>query len=199
MAITEEDAVQPPSGNWRWTLASGFFTILLAAAALMLPLLESAPRGELVGWLLVLAGLSEFTFGWKRGRDAVGKAAMGSGLVTGLAGLLFVANLLSGYFPVANVIVAWLLLRGCWMLVIWRHARSHRLGHWLALSGAADLLLGFVLIFALQVSALVVTLFGPTPEVVAKFALILAASLLATAVSQIAIALIQRRRSLAGR
>jgi uncharacterized membrane protein HdeD (DUF308 family) len=122
-----------------------------------------------------------------------------SGLVTGLAGPLFVVNLLSGYFPVANVVLAWLLVRGCWVLVMARNARSHRLGHWLALSGAADLLLGFVLIFALQVSALVVTLFGPTPEVVAKFALILAASLLATGLSQVAIALTQRRRTLAGR
>ena len=56
----------------------------------MLPLIEWAPKGGLVGWLLLLAGISELTFGWKRGLDPVGKAAVGSGLVTGLAGLLFV-------------------------------------------------------------------------------------------------------------
>lgn len=123
MAINEEETTQQPTENWRWTLASGFMTILLAAAALLLPLVEWAPRGGVVGWLLFLAGMWEFVFGWKRGPDTVGKAAMGSGLVTGLAGLLFVANPLSGYFPVANVVVAWLLLRGFWMLFMALRAR----------------------------------------------------------------------------
>lgn len=196
--MTEEERAQPPSGKWRWTLASGFFTILLAAAALLLPIVEWAPRGGLVGWLLFLAGLWEFVFGWKRGPDTVGKAAMGSGILTGLAGLLFVANPLSGYFPVANVVVSWLLLRGFWMLFMAWRARGDRLGQWLALAGAADVLLGFVLILGIQVAALVVTLFGPTPEVIANFALILAASLLVTGISQVAIAFTQRRLSLSG-
>lgn len=194
----EKGATPPPSTIWPWTLASGLFTILLAAAALLLPLVESAPRGGLVGWLLFLAGISEFIFGWKRGRDSIGQAAIGSGLVTALAGLVFVANPLSGYFPVANVVVAWLLVRGLWVLVMARRARGYRLGPWLALSGGADVLLGLLLILGLQVSALVVTFFGPTPEVVAKFALILAASLFVTGISQVAIALAQRRRFTAG-
>lgn len=195
--MTEEEA--PPANKWRWTLASGFVTLLLAVAALSLPLVESAARGDLVGWLLLLAGVSEFIFGWKRGPDPVGKGAMGSGLVTGLVGLLFVARPLSGYFPVASLVVAWLLLRGSWILVVAWRARGSRLGPWLWLSGAADVLLGFILIVGLQISALVVTLFGPTPEVVAKFALILAASLLVTGISQVGIAVSQRRGPVPGR
>ncbi len=198
MGIAEEETVQRAGGNWRWTLASGLFTMLLAAVALLLPLVEWAPKGGVVGWLLLLAGIAEFAFGWKRGPDAAGKAARGSGIVTGLAGLLFVANPLAGYFPVANVLVAWLFVRGVWMLVMARQARLDRLGTWLALSGAADVLLGFVLILGLQVSALAVTLFGPTQEVVAQFALILAASLLVTGISQVAISITQRRRSRTG-
>jgi uncharacterized membrane protein HdeD (DUF308 family) len=193
LVTTEEETAQPGGMNWRWTLASGLFTILLAGAALLLPLVEWAPRGGLVGWLLLLAGIWEFIFGWKRGPDAIGKAAMGSGLLTGLAGLLFVANPLSGYFPVANVVVAWLLLRGLWMLYMALRASRDRLASWLALSAAADVLLGFVLLLGLQISALVVTLFGPTPEVIANFALILAASLLVTGIAQVAIAFAQRR------
>jgi uncharacterized membrane protein HdeD (DUF308 family) len=171
---------------------------LLAAAALLLPIVQWAPKGGLVGWLLLLAGMWEFVFGWKRGPDPVGNAAMGSGLITGLAGLLFVANPLSGYFPVANVVVAWLLLRGFWMLFMARRVRGDRLWPWLALTGAADVLLGFVLIIGIQVAALVVTLFGPTPEVIANFALILAASLFVTGVSQVGIAFTQRRLSMRG-
>lgn len=193
--MRQEGQLQPLSRNWTWTLASGLFTLLLAAVAFLLLVVEWMPRGGLVGWLLFLAGISEFTFGWKRGLDAVGKAAVGSGVITGLAGLLFVANPLADYFPVANVVMAWLVLRGAWVLAMAIRVRSYRLGPWLMLSGTADVLLGLALLVGLPIVTLVVTLFGPTREIVAKFALILAASFLFTGISQAAIALVQRRKS----
>jgi uncharacterized membrane protein HdeD (DUF308 family) len=191
--MMQDGQSQPLGGSWPWTLASGLFTLLLAAVAFLLPLVEWLPRGGVVGWLLFLAGISELTFGWKRGLDVVGKAALGSGAATAIAGLLFVANPLAGHFPVANVVMAWLVLRGGWMIAMGMRARNYRLAPWLVLSGAADLLLGFALLVGMQVSALVVALFGPTPEVVATFALILAASFLVAGVSQVAIALVERR------
>lgn len=192
--MTKEDSAQSLSKKWTWTLASGLFTLFLAAVAFLLPVVEWMPRGGLVGWVLFLAGMSEFTFGWKRGLDWVGKAAVGSGVVTALAGLLFIANPLAGYFPVANVVTAWLVLRGAWVLAMGMHVRSQRLGPWLVLSGAADVLLGVALAVGLQVAALVVTLFGPTREIVAQFALILTVSFVITGLSQVAIALVQRRK-----
>src|SRR3546814_1213666 len=66
-----QEADQPFSRNWRWTLASGLFTALLAVMAFLLPAIEWMPRGGLVGWLLFLTGISELTFGWKRGLDTV--------------------------------------------------------------------------------------------------------------------------------
>lgn len=187
--------IRPLSGNWTWTLASGLFTLLLCAVAFLLPELEWLPRAGLVGWLLFLAGAAELLFGWKRGLDAIGRVVVGSGLITAAAGLLFIANPLAGYVPVANVVMAWLVLRGAWVIGMALRARGYRLGPWLALSGAADVLLGIALMIGLSVSALAVALFGPTPEVVAKFALILAASFLVTGISQIAIALVQRRKA----
>jgi hypothetical protein len=62
----------------------------------------------------------------------------------------------------------------------------------MALTGLADLTLGGVLIGGLPVTALVVNMFGPTPEVVARFALILAISFAIAGISQVAIALDQR-------
>lgn len=58
---------------------------------------------------------------------------------------------------------------------------------------AVDLILGLVLAAGLPIAIVVVTLFGPTPEIVANFSLILALSFPATGASQ-AIALDQRRR-----
>lgn len=190
--VTQEKDARPLGANWAWTLASGLFTLALAGVAFLLPVIEWVPRGGLVGWLLFLAGIAELAFGWVRGLDAAGKAAVGSGLLTALAGLLFVLNPLAGYFTVTDVVLAWLLIRGAWMLVMALGARSERVAAWLALTGAADLLLGFALMVGVQAAIFVVTVFGPTPEIVAQFALILAASFLVTGISQIAIAVLQR-------
>jgi predicted membrane channel-forming protein YqfA (hemolysin III family) len=47
---------------------------------------------------------------------------------------------------------------------------------WTALSAGMDFLLAMVLIAGLSISTIVISLFGPTPELVASFAWVLAAS-----------------------
>ena len=185
------------AARWQWTLMSGLFTAALAVVAFFLPDIAWLPRSGLVGWLLLLAGIAELAFGALRGFDPVGKAAFGSGLLTAIAGLLFVANPGAGYFPVANVVTAWLLVRGGWMAMAIR-LRSSQPRMWLAATGVTDVLLGFVLIAGLPVSSLVVTIFGPTREIVARFALILAATFAVTGIAQIAIALGQRQERESG-
>jgi len=184
---------QPVGGEWRWTLVSGCVTLLLALIAFFLPEIDWAPRGGIVGWLLLLAGLFEFAFGWKRGLDAVGRAAAGSGLATALAGLLFVANPLAGYFHVANVVTLWLFVRGAWVLAMSVRARSRRLSPWLTLTGITDVMLGIALLNHVPAFILVYAIFGPTRDMVARFALFLAASFLVTGISQLGIALAERR------
>ena len=95
-------------GRWRWTFASGFLTLLLALLAFFLPEINWMPKAELVGWLLTIAGVAELIFGLARGSDRVGAAATGSGLITGAAGLLFIANPLMPYFPVVSLVMIWL-------------------------------------------------------------------------------------------
>ena len=90
-------------------------------------------------------------------------------------------------------VTAWLVIRGAWMLVMAMRIRRSVARTWLAASGVTDILLGLVLVAGLPVSALVVSLFGPTREIVARFALILAASFAVTGISQIAIAIARRQ------
>lgn len=188
-------ATQPVKREWLWTLISGCITLLLAILAFFLPDIEWAPKGGMVGWLLLVAGLAELAFGWRRGLDPVGEAAVGSGLVTAGAGILFVLNPLAGYFSVANVAMVWLFLRGAWVLAMALRVTGQTVAAWLAVSGITDMLLGIALFSDLPVSALVYILFGPTPALVARFALILAASFFVTAISQIGIALSDRHRT----
>jgi len=187
--------MQQVKRDWRWTMASGCLTLVLAIIVFFLPELDWLPRAGVIGWLLLLAGIAEFVFGWKRGRDVVGQAAVGSGLITALAGMIFIANPLSSYFPVANVVMAWLFMRGAWMLIMAPRIRASGFAQFIALSGGTDVLLGLVLLAHLPVALLVIMLFGPTPEAVARFELLLAASFAVTAVCQIAIGLVERRRS----
>ena len=174
--------------TWRRTRASGLFTILLAAIAMLLPLVDWAPRGGLVGWLLVLAGGAELAFGMARRPEPAGDAAMVGGLLTAAAGLILVLDPLAGYFSVANVVMGWLLARGAAILLMAWRVRAASLRAWLVFSGAVDLLLGIAVALGLSLSMLVLTLFGPTREIVAQFSLILAASFLATGIAQVMMA-----------
>ena len=193
--MTGDRGHAPRGSEWRWTLTSGFVTLALAVVAFFLPDIDWLPTAGIVGWLLVLAGAVELAFGWRRGLDALGEAAVGSGVITAISGLVFVVNPLAGHFPLANVVTAWLGLRGAWVLAMALRLRSRRLTPWLALSGITDVLLAIGLLNGLRAAALVYLLFGPTREIVATFSLFLAGSFLVTAISQIAIALIERRRS----
>ena len=187
------------SRAWPWTLGSGLVTLLLALAAIFITIVEEDSKSGLVGWLLVVAGGAELVLGAKRGLDLPGRAAVISGLITALSGAIFIALPPSGYIPVANVVIGWLLLRGLWIVVsAWRARARRAIAAWMGFSGIADLLLGLALILKLSIASLVLTLFGPTPEVVASFAIILAASFAATGVSQVAIAMLEKGRAGSG-
>lgn len=191
--MTAEADDRPVGREWRWTLASGILSVLLGTIAALLPVIDWAPRAGIVGWLLVLAGLGELAFGITRGTDRIGRIYIVSGLITAAAGLLLVLNPLASYMPVANLVALWLFLRGGWVFLMALRNGRHKSSEWLALSGAVDILLAVALVAGLAIAGLVVALFGPTPEIVAKFSLILAVSFLVTGISQIAIAGIQRR------
>jgi uncharacterized membrane protein HdeD (DUF308 family) len=189
MTMDAQDRRHP---RWLWTLGSGLLTIAIAVVAFFLPDIHVVSSSVIVGGLLLVAGLAELAFGSKRGWDVVGTAAAWSGIITAAAGLLFVLKPSTAYFQVANAVTLWLLARGIFMLVMAWRTGEVRCGGWMALTGLADLTLGGILIAGLPVTALVVNMFGPTPEVVARFALILAVSFAIAGISQVAIALDQR-------
>ena len=151
---------------------AGLAIILLSAGAAFLPA-EKGVSADVIGAMLVAAGLIEVVAGSLR--REVRELAMASGGVTVLAGLLFVINPETHFFPVVTPIIGWLVLR----CLILGYASSHAHGSvrtWMGLSAGIDLLLAILLIAGLSISSLVVSVFGPTPELVASFSWILAAS-----------------------
>jgi hypothetical protein len=100
---------------------------------------------------------------------------MASGIVTAIAGLVFIINPVTHFFPMVTPVIAWLLIRS-FILLLASGEASGSVRTWTALSAGMDFLLALLLIAGLSISTIIISIFGPTPELVASFAWVLAAS-----------------------
>lgn len=162
----------PDLTRGRGLRAAGIAIILLGIGAAFLPAGKTIPSA-MIGGLLVAAGLIETIAGSIR-RDAR-RFAMAAGIVTALAGLLFILNPERHFFPTVVPIIAWLLLRSL-ILAASATETGGSVRVWTLISGGIDFLLAILLITGLSISTVVINLFGPTRELVASFAWIVAAS-----------------------
>lgn len=151
---------------------AGIAIIVLAAGAALLPV-EKGISSDVLGGLLIAAGFLEVVAGSLRRQVRV--LAMAVGVITVLAGLLFTINPETRFFPTVMPIAGWLALRCLLLAYASTHARGS-VRRWMAYSAGMDLLLAILLIAGLSIASVVVNLFGPTPQLIASFAWILAAS-----------------------
>lgn len=151
---------------------AGVVIILLGAAAAFLPAGKTI-SSDMLGGLLIAAGLIETVAGSLR--HGTRRFVMAAGVVTAFAGLLFVMNPETHLFPRVWPIIGWLVIRSIILAAATVETRgSVRL--WTAFSAGMDFLLAVLLIAGLSISTLVISVFGPTRELIASFAWILAAS-----------------------
>jgi hypothetical protein len=175
-------------GRARGLRVAGFAIILLGAGAALLPV-DKGISSDMIGGLLIAAGLIEAVAGSLRSQ--VRELAMGAGGVTVVAGLLFVINPETQFFPTVLPIVGWLVIRS----LILAYASTHSRGSvrtWMALSAGMDLLLGILMIAGLSVAAVVVSIFGPTPQLIASFAWVLTASFVVNGLMLLEVAACER-------
>ena len=151
---------------------AGIAVILLGLGAALLPAGKTIPSA-MIGGLLIAAGLIETTAGTLRRQ--VRPFVMTAGVVTALAGLLFVLNPETHFFPTVWPIIGWLLVRSLVLAAAAVETRGS-VRTWTALSAGMDFLLAALLITGLSISTIVISVFGPTRELVAAFAWVLAAS-----------------------
>lgn len=151
---------------------AGIAIILLGAGAALLPAGKSI-ASDMIGGLLIAAGLIETVAGaLRRGARPF---VMASGTVTAIAGLVFIINPVTHFFPMVTPVIAWLLIRS-FILLLASGEASGSVRTWTALSAGMDFLLAMLLIAGLSISTIIISIFGPTPELVASFAWVLAAS-----------------------
>lgn len=173
---TETNSTSDP-GRARLIMACGLAIIVLGVGSALLPVADFLKGSTVIGILLLAAGAIEMFAGTLR--QQVHKFAIAAGAVTALAGLLFLLNPTTHFFPTVTPVIGWLIVRS--LILGWtsRHTGgSVRL--WTGLSAGMDLLLAVLLIFGLSIAALVVSVFGPTPQLVASFSWVLAASFVVT-------------------
>ncbi|MBA2467359.1 MAG: hypothetical protein H0V46_07135 [Sphingomonas sp.] len=157
--------------------AAGVIIIFLGAGAAALPLLDRVSGSRVVGVLLMAAGIVEILAGSLRRETRL--PAMLAGGVTAAAALWFLLNQDGRFVPAVTIVTAWLLVRSLVLGVASRIATG-AVRTWITFSAATDFLLGVVLIAGISIATLVVTLFGPTPALVASFAWVLALSFVIT-------------------
>ena len=163
-------------GHARATAVAGFAIIALAAGAALLPA-EKGISSDVLGGLLLGAGLIEMVAGALRRETRT--LAMAAGGITAVAGLLFLLNSDARFFPTVNIVIAWLFLRAI-VLGVTSVRLEEGVRRWTIIAAGTDFALGLIMMIGLSLSTAVVLLFGPTPEIVATFAWVLALSFVAT-------------------
>ena len=159
--------------------------MLLAAGAALLPIVGRSGGSTVVGAMLVAAGVVEFLAGTQRRQ--VTALATAAGGITILAGLLFLINPVTHFWPVVNLVIGWLLIRSI-LLFVAAQRTGGSVRTWTLLSAAMDLVLAMALTAGLSIGTLVVLLFGPTPQLVGSFAWVLALSFVLNGLLQLEIA-----------
>lgn len=166
-------------------LGAGMAIVLLAFGAALLPLDRGLPGRLVVGWLLVAGGIIELAAAYAR-RIHRPSAAVAGG-VTVLAGLRLVLDLGAGFFEVLNLVILWLVVRAAALAFAAARCRDP-LQSWFVLAAATDFLLAILLLSGMPIALIVAGLFGPTSEIIATFAWVLAVSFIATGALLIAMA-----------
>ena len=164
---------------------AGVLIVLLALGAALLPLEHGLPGRLVVGALLLVAGLIELAAALAR-RIHKPSAAIAGG-ATVIAGLRLVLDPNAGFFPVLNLVILWLVVRTAALAFAASRSREPLQG-WFVLAAATDFLLAVLLLSGMPVALVVAGLFGPTSEIIATFAWILAISFVATGALLIAAA-----------
>ena len=169
--------------------AAGVAIIVLSAGSALLPVVDRVRGASVIGALLLAAGLVEAFAG--NLRHEVRVPAMLAGAVTAATGLIFLIHPPQSFFPTVHLVIGWLALR-CVILLFASRRLHGSVRTWMVLSAAMDVLLAVLLVAGLSIATLVVSLFGPTPPLIASFAWVLAASFVVTGLLLLEVASCER-------
>lgn len=168
---------------------AGIAIIVIGAGAFLIPAAKGMDGSRVIGLLLIAGGLIESGAGVLRRESR--PFAVAAGLVTALAGVVFVLRPTGHLFPNVVLVIAWLFVRSILIALGSRFANGS-VRTWMILSAAMDLALALVLATGLSIATIVVSLFGPTAPLIASFAWVLAASFIVNGLMLLEVASCER-------
>ena len=134
----------------------GLAIIALGVVSALSPAANGLPSST-IGLLLIAAGIIEIFAGTLR--KVVHVFAVSAGMVTVLAGLLFLFNPSTHFLPTVWPIIGWLVVRG--LILLWKsRSTGGTVRLWTRLSAGMDLLLAVLLVAGLSIATLIVGIFG---------------------------------------
>jgi uncharacterized membrane protein HdeD (DUF308 family) len=172
--------------------AAGILIILIAFAAVLLPVAEHMHPRRVIGWMLVAAGVLEIAAAGLRWAHRPTAAIAGAATLA--AGLRLLLDETANFFEVLNLVILWLVVRTAAFGFSAFLARD-RIGAWFGLAAAVDFLLAVALLAGLPIAILVVGLFGPTRQISATFAWVIAVSFIANGALLLGTAKLEPRRA----
>ena len=147
------DAERPATGaGWGWIMAYGVLSLLFGLAALIWPFPATLAATFVIGVSFVISGVFSLIAGITgKGAESRGYAIL-FGILSVIAGVVMVAEPLTGAISLTIVVGVWLLLRGAMEIVLGLRMRRRR-GLMLVL-GAVNILLALFILATVPFSAL---------------------------------------------
>ncbi len=130
--------------NWGWFLALGLILIVFGSIALGSSVLATVASVFFFGWLLLLMGLIEAVQAfWQRKWGGLFLHLL-SGILTGVVGLILVANPGAGALVLTLILAVFFMVAGLFRIMA---ALTMRFPHWgwLLVSGIVTLMLGLLI------------------------------------------------------
>lgn len=156
---------------------AGLAVLVISATSALLPIQTRSNDAQLLGLMLLAAGLLEASVGALR-RDRPIAAAL-PGVCSIAAGLFLLFGPWQAWVPIVRVFITWLFLRSVFLLI--ESAATHGpVRVWTLVAAVVDFLLADILLVGLNAMTFAIALFGPSPAVVTSFAWVLAISFVVT-------------------
>ncbi|HYM72096.1 MAG TPA: HdeD family acid-resistance protein [Stellaceae bacterium] len=134
--------------HWRAYLIEGIILVVLGLAAIILPPLAGLATTIVLGWLLLLGGITGIVASFSQRRAPGFGWSLLSGIVALLAGAVLLFDPVTGVVTLTYVLIAFFLIDGVLIIVMALEHRRELSGRWewMLLGGVMDLVLAVIIL-----------------------------------------------------
>ncbi len=129
------------SPSRRWSIALGVLLIVLGVLAIAIPLHAGLAATVLLGWLVVLAGVTHLAYAWSERNTGILLWQILIGIAYGVAGSYLLLHPLIGVVVLTLVLALYIAVEGALELVAWSGLRHSDAAVFFLIDGLISILL----------------------------------------------------------